>query len=525
MLDDLHWAGLVWDEGPEVGGPHGPYRQSERTQIYQQHAVALLEKGAAYRCFCTAQNAGAGKAAYVSSGCYQSCASIPTDDARNRSAQEPHTVRLKPPTDTVKRNYPDLVYGKIVPLKRSHTSVAPSEDSEAGIDAADTILIKSDGTPTYHFANVVDDHLMEITHVIRGSEWMASTPLHYDLYRAFGWTPPVFAHVGLLVDENKAKLSKRKTEDFGYDVQSMRHENGVLPETLVNFLALQGWSNPTKNDVMSMDQLVEVFDLKFTKGNTMVGESKLWFLQKQHVARACDAARTAKNFAPISTLVESVVQEVEHTYPRALSRFSDDRISLFNYCANIVLADSAAYRDPKQFAHRIRYFFTTDLEELDLESDTKAGRFDHLSARLLDLTQKALEEVHQPARHAIAGSPDLQPYETHLQVAVLVNKAIDDAVASVSEEDLAGMNLPYKHAADSNLAKAGDAMPHMETPATAAARMARQRLTLLNALRSYLRQKLCISLPGPPMGAVIAILGYEGCCQRLGLEVTREASW
>lgn len=229
--------------------------------------------------------------AYVTSGCYQNCSSLSSEVSRQRarSGVEAFTVRLLEPADAQKRVYSDLVYGKIQRLKRS--PVAPQTTSEDGIgaDAADTVLMKSDGTPTYHFANVVDDHLMQITHVIRGLEWMASTPLHYNIYSAFGWEPPQFAHVGLLVDQNQAKLSKRNL-DLALDVASMRDEHGVLPYTLNNFLALLGWSNPTENDVMDIEALIRNFDLKFTKGNTMVRMEKLWYLQKQHVALRCQRA-------------------------------------------------------------------------------------------------------------------------------------------------------------------------------------------------------------------------------------------
>jgi glutamyl-tRNA synthetase len=228
----LQWAGLQWDEGPGVGGSNGPYWQSERNALYQKHAQDLLDQGAAYRCFCTPQTAGAGTAAFVTSGCYQDCSHISTSEASERaeSGSELFTVRLKQPENVHKRTYPDLIYGNIKRLKRS-PAASTAGDEEGSLDAADTILMKSDGTPTYHFANVVDDHLMKITHVIRGTEWMASTPLHYDLYTAFGWQPPIFAHVGLLLDKDKAKLSKRNA-DLALDVKGLREDHGVLPETL-----------------------------------------------------------------------------------------------------------------------------------------------------------------------------------------------------------------------------------------------------------------------------------------------------
>ena len=320
LLADLKWAGLEWDEGPEVGGAYGPYRQSERTHIYQEHAQQLLDQGSAYRCFCSPQEAGGVQTTYVTSGCYQNCSSLSLQESHRRAEGgiDPFTVRLHQTYDN-KRVYPDLVYGKIQRLKRSPTSSqSPTEDGGSSIDTgADPILLKSDGTPTYHFANVVDDHLMEITHVIRGSEWAASTPLHYDIYSAFNWTPPQFAHVGLLADQKGAKLSKRN-QDLALDVASMRDQHRVLPETLCNFLALLGWSNPMSNDVMDIAALVEHFDLKFTRGNAMVKMEKLWYLQKQHVARRCAIAASENSLEPILDILTQIGEEVRHAYPNSL---------------------------------------------------------------------------------------------------------------------------------------------------------------------------------------------------------------
>ncbi|KAK3106753.1 Glutamate--tRNA ligase mitochondrial, partial [Teratosphaeriaceae sp. CCFEE 6253] len=359
LFEDLQWAGLQWDEGPQVGGPYGPYKQSERSAIYLDHANKLLASGAAYRCFCAPQQAGQAQASYVTSGCYQECASLPAKKSLDRAGKHEHfTVRLRRPEYPRKPEYLDLVYGKIAPPKKSDTIVS-TDDSDTAV-GADTILIKSDGTPTYHFANVVDDHLMKITHVIRGVEWMASTPLHYDLYRAFGWTPPEFAHVGLLVDQNKAKLSKRNS-DLALDVQSMREEHGVLPESLVNYLALQGWSNPLQSDVYSLEGLVEQFDLKFTRGNTMVRMEKLWYLQKQHVARLCEEVRRAGKkdaLAPVAAQMSWAI------LARWRDILEDERfpsgVDLLYYCVDILLADSRSYQTPKQFVEKNRYLIGYD---------------------------------------------------------------------------------------------------------------------------------------------------------------------
>lgn len=203
-------------------------------------------------------------------------------------------------------SWTDLVYGK-VSLEKSSKHKLPQN---LGVDGV--VLLKGDGTPTYHLANVVDDHHMKITHVIRGSEWMASTPLHMALYGAFDWAPPSFAHVGLLTDHEQAKLSKR---NFDTDIGTLRQKHGILPESLTNFLALLGWRNPTRDDVMDMQDLVKTFDLKFTKGNTIVSFDKLWFLQRKHAKKIIDTAATSKStHPPFESLVDFVVDAVKRKH-------------------------------------------------------------------------------------------------------------------------------------------------------------------------------------------------------------------
>ncbi len=194
ILDSLRWLGIPWDEGPDCGGPHAPYRQSERTPIYLEHSRRLLDAGAVYPCFCTAERlaelrrsqAGADNAGYDGL-----CAGLaPSDAARRMAAGEPHVIRLRVPADgeCVMR---DRLRGEIrIPwVKVDHQ-----------------VLLKSDGYPTYHLANVVDDHLMAISHVIRGEEWLSSLPKHLLLYRAFGWTPPEFIHLPLLRNPDKSSF-------------------------------------------------------------------------------------------------------------------------------------------------------------------------------------------------------------------------------------------------------------------------------------------------------------------------------
>ena len=246
ILRALKWTGLAWDEGPDIGGPHGPYRQSERSEIYKEHAQLLLDRGAAYRCFCTPERLTdlrkrqiAEKGALGYDGL---CRGVLKDESAQRAAAgETFVIRLAMPRSG-ETSFKDRLRGVI-------------SFQNAGVD--DQVLLKSDGFPTYHLANVVDDHLMEITHVIRAEEWISSTPKHVVLYQAFGWKAPEFAHMPLLRNKDKSKISKRKNPvslDYYRDA-------GILPEALRNFLGLMGWSIGGDREKFTLDEMVEAFDL------------------------------------------------------------------------------------------------------------------------------------------------------------------------------------------------------------------------------------------------------------------------
>jgi glutamyl-tRNA synthetase len=212
----------------------------------------------------------------------------------------------------------------------------------------DPVLMKSDGYPTYHFANVVDDHLMKITHVIRGSEWMSSTPLHVALYSAFEWNPPSFGHVPLLVNADGQKLSKRH---FDLDVSSFRNR-GIYPEALVNFAALLGWSHRRKSDVMTMQELEQVFDLKFTKGNTIVSFDKLHFLQQQHARRYIN-----EGSEQYRQMVQEIAGALERTYsPPKIQALLRGR-KLEDVVAAMLRAGQNGYTSPPQFAQECAVYF------------------------------------------------------------------------------------------------------------------------------------------------------------------------
>jgi glutamyl-tRNA synthetase len=251
----LRYLGLDWDEGPGIGGAYGPYTQTERLEIYRRYCAQLLDGGSAYCCFCTPERLEAASKAQQAKGLNPGydrfCRNLdPAEAARRAAAGESHTVRFKAPLDG-EITVHDLVRGDI---------------TFQNTILQDTVLMKSDGIPTYHLANVIDDHLMEISHILRGDEWVNSLPLHVHLYASFGWQPPIMAHLPLILNPTgKGKMSKR--EDRAPDgrllpvfVRSFE-ETGYLPEAMINYLALLGWSFDDKTEIMSRAELIERFGL------------------------------------------------------------------------------------------------------------------------------------------------------------------------------------------------------------------------------------------------------------------------
>ncbi|HPQ41578.1 MAG TPA: glutamate--tRNA ligase, partial [bacterium] len=265
----LRWLGLDWDEGPDKGGPAGPYRQSERTDIYRQHVEMLMNAGEAYHCFCTPERLDAMRAHQrenkLPEGYDGHCRSLPADEVTRRLGNgEASVVRLRVP-DSGTCVIRDRLRGEI-------------RYDYAQID--DQILMKSDGFPTYHLANVVDDHLMRVTHVIRGEEWVPSTPKHVLLYEAFQWDLPEFIHLPLLLNPDGSKLSKRKNPtsiDYYRDA-------GYLPEALLNYLGLMSYSRPDQNEKFSLDAFASDFDInRISLGGSIFDLQKLRWLNSRYI--------------------------------------------------------------------------------------------------------------------------------------------------------------------------------------------------------------------------------------------------
>ncbi|HUZ93545.1 MAG TPA: glutamate--tRNA ligase, partial [Edaphobacter sp.] len=321
IFDTLRWLGLGWDEGPDVGGPYGPYRQSERTEIYRQHADLLLANGTAYRCFCTAEELDAARkqqiAAKLPPRYPGTCRHLTTEQIEaNLAANKPFVIRMAVPIEGA-TTFRDELRGDIT---FEHSTID------------DQVLMKSDGFPTYHLANVVDDHLMHITDVIRAEEWISSTPKHVLLYNAFGWQLPRFWHMPLLRNIDKSKISKRKNPvSLIYYRQA-----GFLPEALINFLGLMGGGMPSptpieivngakESEIFSLDDMIERFEVPNIRlGGPVFDLTKLRWLNSEYIrALSPDAFYTALRSTILSDAYLREIAPLIQQRVETLGQFGD----------------------------------------------------------------------------------------------------------------------------------------------------------------------------------------------------------
>jgi glutamyl-tRNA synthetase/nondiscriminating glutamyl-tRNA synthetase len=338
IIDDLRWLGLTWDEGPDVGGDAGPYRQSERLALYARYASELIASGAAYYCFCSPEQLERAREEMVRRGEAPrypgTCRGITRDEAAARlGAGERAVVRLRVPSGR-EVAFDDLLRGRI----------AVQTDL-----IGDPVLLRSDGTPAYNYAVVIDDALMRITHVIRGEDHVSNTPRQLLLYEALGWTPPAFAHLPLVLGPDHAPLSKR----HGATSVAEFRRKGYLPEALVNYLALIGWSPGENREIAPLEDLVARFELtKVSHSAGVFDEDKLAWINR-HYLRQCDARRLAELAVPylrecaaiVGTLSERAFEWLVATVPPLAA--SVDRLEqiperlqpVFSYDAEAALAD------------------------------------------------------------------------------------------------------------------------------------------------------------------------------------------
>ncbi len=350
LIKALKWAGLDFDEGPETGGDFGPYMQSQRLDIYKKYADELIEKGKAYYCFCTPERLKALKEEQEKQKLPQAkydkfCLHLTKKEVENKLASgTPKVVRLN-----VEENH-TIKFDDII---REHV-----EFESNNVD--DQVLIKSDGYPTYHLANVVDDHLMKITHVIRGEEWLSSTPKHVLLYDAFDWERPIFAHLPLLLNPDRSKLSKRQGDVAVEDYR----DKGFLKDALVNFVALLGWNAGDDREFYYIDELIKSFSLeRVNKAGAVFDLQKLNWLNAEHL-------RKKSNEDLVSLLKEEIKK----------SKFKDQDFS-DNFLSLIIDAMKERVSFVKEFIDTCTYFYEVpfEYEQKSVEKNWKPETPEHLN--------------------------------------------------------------------------------------------------------------------------------------------------
>lgn len=338
MMASLRWVGMQWDEGPEVDGPVGPYFQSQRLEHYHKYARQLIDEGKAYKCYCSRERLDglrkSQEAAKQHPGYDRRCRDLSDAEREELAKENPNpVVRFKMQLEGT-TEFDDIVRGHVVFRNELQD---------------DFVAIKADGFPTYHFANVVDDHLMEITHVIRGEEWLSSGPKHVQLYEAFGWQQPIWVHPPLILDENGRKLSKRSDTQTRF---SSYIEDGYLPDAMLNFLATMGWSAGEDQKLYSREELIEKFTLEGIVNHPAIFDlAKLNDLQGEYV-RMVAVEELASLILPRLQAVGYVSEnpsEEEIDYLRKVTALIRERLVLLKDAPDMVLF---FYRDDFEYEEK-----------------------------------------------------------------------------------------------------------------------------------------------------------------------------
>jgi glutamyl-tRNA synthetase len=397
IFTSMRWLGLHWDEGPEAPGERGPYFQSQRTEIYRRHAEQLLAAGKAYRCFCseerlTRMRSEQEKAKMAhGSGYDRHCRLLPEAEAKALlDAGTPHVVRLKVP-DNRTVVFRDQIRGEI-----SYES--------AQLD--DLVLLKSDGFPTYHLANVVDDHLMQITHVLRGDEWIASTPKHILIYEAFGWTPPLFAHMPVILAPDGGKLSKRRGAASVLDYQRA----GTLPEALLNFLVLLGWAPGGDREIMTLDEMAAAFSLERVQAKAAVfDETKLEWMNGHYLQQRSEESLLPEVTAGWQKILQPPPALADEAYAKKVIALFRERSKKI-----IEIAEQSVYffRDPDAYdPQAARKYFKSEtltilellIEKLAVLQPFRAEALDGLYRQVAEGLGLPAGKLIHPTRLAVSG--------------------------------------------------------------------------------------------------------------------------
>jgi glutamyl-tRNA synthetase len=395
ILAALHWCGISWDEGPDIGGPHGPYRQSERSEIYQRYATQLIAEEHAFKCFCSERRLEEMRVAQRAVGRPSRYDGLcltysPEEVARREAAGEPYVVRMRVPDEGI---------CVVEDLRRG-----PIEFDFKSIDMQ--VLIKSDGLPTYHLANVVDDHLMEITHVFRGEEWVSSAPKHLLLYSYFGWEPPKMLHLPLLRNPDKSKLSKRKNPTGILFFQAM----GYLPEALLNFLALLANAvREGEDELMDLSTIVARFETEHVPiGGPVFDFDKLNWLNGRYIRERLDSHTLIERVREWAISPERLTRLAKVSAPR-IERFSDlGPLLAFLFSGHLSLR-AEELRSPKLDDVQVRQALALALAEFDALPVWNAAGIETVLRRIADVLGTKARDVARPFYVAITGSPTSIP--------------------------------------------------------------------------------------------------------------------
>jgi len=370
ILEDLNWLGIRWEEGPDQGGPEGPYRQSQRLPVYRRYAGQLLQEGKAYKCFCSPERLEALRKEQLSKG------KMPRYDGRCRSLTDKEILSLE------LEGQPSVLRFHV---KRGAITFADLIHRGMTFDAegiGDFIIVRSDGMAAYNFACVVDDHLMHISHVIRGDDHLSNTPRQILLYQALGWKPPAFAHHPLILGPDRSPLSKR----HGATAVSQYRQEGFLPEALLNYLVLLGWTPPSREEVLSLEKIIEEFSLSAISRNAPVHSLKKleWF--NSIYLRQKDEASLTELLAPYLEKAGVPARNLDHSYLKKVVSILKENL--------VVLSQAEGY---------LGIFFD---EKFFIEDDarTMLGNPDH--RKTLDQVLRVVESISEitgdawPSLHA-----------------------------------------------------------------------------------------------------------------------------
>jgi glutamyl-tRNA synthetase len=394
ILEALQWLGVTWDEGPGVGGPHGPYRQSERLHLYREHADTLLREGHAFHCFCTPQRLEEMRAEQTAkklpSRYDGRCLHLPSDEVQaHLAAGVPTVVRMKVPEQGA-AVVEDLLRG---PISFEWSTV----DMQ--------VLMKSDGWPTYHLANVVDDHLMRITHVMRGEEWLSSAPKHLLLYRYFGWEMPQLCHLPLLRNADRSKLSKRKNPTSILFYRRM----GYLPEALLNFLGNLANAPQENAEVLDLAQLVGAFDPKHIPiGGPVFDSAKLDWLNGRYIREKNDGAGFIDQVGRWA-FNETYLEKIAPLAQSRIERLSDLGPLLAFFFAGRLSLTKEQLCDGKLDEQKVRKIIALGLWGMDALPEWKVAAIEQLLRDVAERAGEKFRDVVRPFYMAITGSSTSVP--------------------------------------------------------------------------------------------------------------------